>query len=76
MGDWSANDSWDAGDLGCGELVVELRRRVRMLLPRQTLHLVANDRGAIEDIPAWCRMTGHILKQAGHPNYLIQRKDV
>jgi tRNA 2-thiouridine synthesizing protein A len=75
MSDWIADDTWDAGDLGCGELMVELRRRVRMLRPRQTIHLIANDPGAIEDIPAWCRLTGHALKRAGHPNYLIQRKD-
>jgi tRNA 2-thiouridine synthesizing protein A len=76
MSDWSADDTWDAGDLGCGELMVELRRRVRIIRPRQTIHLVANDPGAIEDIPAWCRLTGHVLKQADHPDYLIERKDV
>jgi tRNA 2-thiouridine synthesizing protein A len=72
--EWSANDAWNAGDLGCGELVIELRRRIRILQPRQTIHLIANDPGAIEDIPAWCRLTGHTLKQAAHPHYLIERK--
>jgi tRNA 2-thiouridine synthesizing protein A len=76
MSAWDADDIWDAGNLGCGELVVELRRRIRLLQPRQTFHLIANDPGAIEDIPAWCRLTGHALKQSGHPHYLIQRKDV
>ena len=76
MSDWDADDKWDAGKLGCGELVAELRRRIRLLQPRQTFHLVASDPGAVEDIPAWCRLTGQALKQAGHPHYLIQRKDV
>ena len=76
MTDWCADDSWDAGDLGCGELMVELRRRVKMLRPRQTIHLIANDPGAVEDIPAWCRLKGHALKQAGRPHYLIERKDL
>jgi tRNA 2-thiouridine synthesizing protein A len=75
MADWTADASWDAGDLGCGELVIDLRQRVKKLRPRQMFHLVATDPGAIEDIPAWCRLTGHALKQAEHPNYLIQRKD-
>jgi tRNA 2-thiouridine synthesizing protein A len=78
MNDWlgmTANETWDAGDLGCGELVVKLRRRVKMLQPRQTLHLIAKDPGAPQDIPAWCRITGHTLKQADPPNYLIERKE-
>jgi tRNA 2-thiouridine synthesizing protein A len=73
---WDADDAWDAGHLGCGELVVELRRRIRLLQPRQTFHLIASDPGAVEDIPAWCRLTGHVLQQADHPHYLIQRKGV
>jgi tRNA 2-thiouridine synthesizing protein A len=73
--DVSAKETWDAGDLGCGELVAELRRRLKALPPSQILHLVAKDPGAVEDIPAWCRLTGHTLKQADHPNYLIVRKE-
>ncbi len=75
MSDWTANETWDAGDLGCGELVIELRQRIRKLEPGQIFHLITNDLGAVLDIPAWCRLTGHKLKQATHPNYLIQRKD-
>lgn len=75
MDSWSADDSWDAGDLGCGELVIELRRRMNCLSPRQSFHLIATDDGAVEDIPAWCRLTGHKLRHAQHPNYLIDRKD-
>lgn len=51
---------WDAGGLGCGELVIELRNRLKAM-PGRTLRLVALDPGAPEDIPAWCRMTGHEL---------------
>lgn len=75
MANWAADETWNAGDLGCGELVIDLRQRVRKLQPGQAFHLIASDPGAIEDIPAWCRLTGHPLKQADHPNYLIQRKD-
>jgi len=66
--------AWDAGDLGCGELVLELRQRVELLAPGQMFQLVARDPGAPADLPAWCRLTGHTLVAAHHPIYLIQRK--
>jgi tRNA 2-thiouridine synthesizing protein A len=48
---------WDAGDIGCGELVMQLRRRLRAA-PRKVLKLVARDPGAPSDIPAYCRLPG------------------
>ena len=66
---------WDAGDLACGDLVVQLWMRMQALAPGQVLHLVALDPGAPADLPAWCRLTGHRLVAGDHPNYLIQRKE-
>jgi tRNA 2-thiouridine synthesizing protein A len=66
---------WDAGDTGCGDLVLELRRRVTELDPGAVFKLVARDPGAPADLPAWCRMTGHTLVSAAHPVYLIRRKE-
>ena len=54
------DDMWDAGDLGCGELVIHLRSRLRAV-PGKVLKLIARDPGAPADIPAYCRMTGHQL---------------
>ncbi|MYN25384.1 sulfurtransferase TusA family protein [Duganella levis] len=51
---------WDAGDLSCGDLVLELRRRVRAA-PGKVFKLIARDPGAPADLPAWCGMTGHQL---------------
>ena len=67
--------TWDAGDMGCGELIVLLRGKVRSLEPGGILELIAQDTGALEDIPAWCRLTGHALVRAEHPRYLIRRKE-
>ena len=67
-----ADAEWDAGDLGCGELVLELRRRFEALRPGQRFRLLARDPGALEDIPAWCRMTGHTLLGAEPPVYWIR----
>lgn len=61
--------------MGCGELIVKLRGRMRRLEPGQIFELIALDTGAIEDIPAWCRLTGHTLVSAEHPRYHLRRKE-
>ena len=66
---------WNAGDLGCGELVLELRMRLERMPPGQILVLTARDPGAPADLPAWCRLTGHALVEARHPVYHIRRKE-
>jgi tRNA 2-thiouridine synthesizing protein A len=53
---------WDAGEMGCGELLLKLRKKLRDM-PGQIIRLIALDRGAIEDIPSYCRITGHQLLQ-------------
>jgi tRNA 2-thiouridine synthesizing protein A len=69
------NAEWDAGDMGCGELVLELRMRLQPMQPGQLLKLTARDPGALEDLPAWCRLTGHRLVMAVHPVYWIGRRE-
>lgn len=51
---------WNAGEMSCGDLVLELRRRVREA-PGQVFKVIALDAGAPADLPAWCRMTGSVL---------------
>jgi len=66
---------WDAGEMGCGQLAFELHLRIKKMSPGESLELIARDPGAREDLPAWCRMTGHTLVSAEHPVYVIRRKD-
>ena len=66
---------WDAGDLGCGEPVLELLMRLGAMRAGQVLRLTARDPGAPQDLPAWCRMTGHTLVSQQHSVYLIRRKE-
>jgi tRNA 2-thiouridine synthesizing protein A len=66
---------WDAGDTGCGELVLALRNRLKALPSGALFSLRATDPGAPEDLPAWCRLCGHTLVSADHPEYVIRRKD-
>ena len=69
---WDAE--WDAGGMGGGDLVLELRTRLGALNPGDLLRLRATDPGAPVDLPAWCSMTGHQMAEAAHPVYLIRRK--
>ena len=66
---------WDAGDLGCGDLVLEVRRRLAALPPGAVLRVTATDPGAPLDLPAWCRLTGNALVRAEPPAYWIRRKE-
>ena len=64
---------WDAGALGCTNLVLALRARVEALEPGGRLRVTATDSGAETDVPAWCRMTGHVLVDCRPPVYVIER---
>jgi tRNA 2-thiouridine synthesizing protein A len=70
-----SDDAWDAGDMGCGELVFLLSQRMRALGPGKLLTLTATDLGAPHDIPAWCRLTGNTLVAANPPHFLIRSKE-
>jgi len=64
---------WDAGETGCGQLIVGLQREMAWLRRGGRLRVVARDGGAPLDLPAWCRMTGHRLVDAAHPVYIIEK---
>jgi len=69
------DQDWDAGDMGCGELVLALRSRLKSMRDREVIRVRATDAGAPHDIPAWCRMTGETLLDQDHDRgfYWIQR---
>jgi tRNA 2-thiouridine synthesizing protein A len=73
--DVKPSDTWDAGDMGCGELVLALRGRMNALPPGAVLQITATDPAAPEDLPAWCRLTGHRLVRMNHPEYYIRRRE-
>ena len=66
---------WDAGDLGCGELVIELRFRLKAMRAGEVIRVHATDLGAPADLPAWCRMTKDTLvnHDADAKMYYIRR---
>jgi tRNA 2-thiouridine synthesizing protein A len=55
-----ADVEWDAGDLGCGPLLLELRNRLRTM-PGQVFKLISVDPGSPEDLPVWCRLSRNEL---------------
>lgn len=67
----------DGGDLGCGELLILLMKRMKELQPGQVLLAITTDPGAVEDLPAWCRLQGHELLRMGdadrRPGYWIRK---
>lgn len=71
----AADAEWNAGDLACGELVLELLKRVRALPPKAVLKLIATDPAARIDIGAWCRITKNPLVAKSPPVFFIQRKE-
>ncbi len=73
MTDADTDAFWDAGEMGCGELLIQLRFKMADLKKGQSIKLIARDPGAPEDMPAWCKMTGHQLLKQEHPEYWIEK---
>lgn len=51
----------DARGLLCPLPVVRTQDRVRDLAHGTLLKILATDPGVLEDIPAWCRIHGHLV---------------
>lgn len=51
----------DAGEAGCGDLVMLIFQEMKKLGPGETLRVAAYDAAAEVDVPAWCRSTGNAL---------------
>jgi tRNA 2-thiouridine synthesizing protein A len=69
-------DHLDGGDLGCARLLLLLRDRAAALPAGTVVHLSTRDPVAPIDLPAWCRMTGHVylgpVPDHGAPTYAVQ----
>jgi tRNA 2-thiouridine synthesizing protein A len=59
----------DARRLLCPLPVIRAQERVALLQPGDTLDVLCTDPGALNDIPAWCRVHGHEVtatRREGH----------
>jgi len=51
----------DARRLLCPMPVIRVQDRVKGLAPGDTVEVLCTDPGAKLDIPAWCRINGHVI---------------
>ena len=63
------------GELGCGDLIYELKLQFGRVGGGELVRVVTNDPGAPRELPAWCRMTGHRLLESDAPFYVLQARD-
>ena len=56
-----ARATLDARRLLCPLPVIRTQERVKGLAPGDTLEVTCTDPGALHDIPAWCRLNGHLV---------------
>lgn len=71
---WNFDRAYDGGDLACGQLLLDLRLYFRDLPEAAVVMVRSVDEGAPVEIPAWCRLMGHMLLDSAHPRYLIQKR--
>ena len=74
----SVNALCDGGDQGCGGgLLILILQAIKRLDSGNILEIRSTDAGVREDLPAWCRMTGHMLlaEQEGelHNRYFVRK---
>ena len=74
--DWEFDDVFEGLELGCGQLLLDLKLHVQTLAPGKRLLVASRDAGSPVEIPAWCRLTGHRLLAAVPPFYLIEPKTI
>jgi len=54
-----ADSTLDCFGLLCPMPIVKTAAKIRELEPGQVLEVVSTDEGIKEDMPAWCKATGH-----------------
>ena len=72
--EWDFEEVFDTLDRGCGDALIELRTFLAPLPARAVVMVASGDAGAPVELPAWCRLTGHVLLEAQPPYFLIQKR--
>ena len=54
----------DTSGLLCPLPVIRTQDRIKTMASGDTLTVVASDPGTMQDIPAWCRVQGHVLLES------------
>lgn len=72
--DWEHDHQVDAGEVGCGELIMFLRSEIQPLPEGARILLTAKDYAAATEVDAWCRMTGNRMERIQDNFFLIVRQ--
>ena len=62
----------DARNLMCPLPVIRAQDRIKTLCSGQRMNVICSDPGALNDIPAWCRINGHRVISTRHDDYAIE----
>ncbi len=54
-----ADETLDCVGLYCPMPIVETARKIKKLKTGQVLEILADDEGIKQDMPNWCKQTGH-----------------
>lgn len=54
-----AEESLDCFGLLCPMPIIQTAKKIKEMKIGQVLEVISTDRGIKEDMPAWCRQTGH-----------------
>ncbi len=58
----------DARGLLCPLPVIRLQDAVKALPPNSLVELIGTDPGILSDVPAWCRINGHLFVESREEN--------
>ncbi len=61
----------DARNLMCPLPVIRAQDKIKTMRSGQLLNVVCSDPGALNDIPAWCRINGHRVVSSQHDDSTI-----
>jgi len=62
----------DARNLMCPLPVIRAQDRIKTMRRGELLNVICSDPGALNDIPAWCRINGHRVISTVHDDYTIE----
>lgn len=63
--------SLDARNMFCPMPVIKTQDKVNQLNDGDVLEVTCTDPGALNDIPAWCRINGHTVLGTAEKNELV-----
>ncbi len=70
--------SVDARAMACPGPLLEAKKAISTVAVGQTLEIMSGDKGSQEDIPAWCKKTGHeylgFVERDGYDSLYVIRK--